>query len=262
MTRTHTFLALIGAVGLLGGAALALPKGTRTVAAPAAAAPVVAATDKPVLIELFTSQGCSSCPPADKLAQTLSRQPGLVVISRPVTYWDRLGWKDTLARESNTALQQSYARRGLAGYNGVYTPQVVVNGNFGTVGSQADNVADGVKRFGGKSDASIRLEVRGGKGKDAGYTAVLTGAGTDAAELVLLAVTRHADVVIGSGENGGRKVGYANVLRAEHKIADVRGGGGSVTIAPDQLKVSGADRYALVLRKPGGGAVLAARWLS
>ena len=264
MTRNRTLLALVSAVGLLGGAALALPKGAKPVAATAAAAaaaaaaaPVVAANDKPVLIELFTSQGCSSCPPADKLAQSLSRQPGLVVISRPVTYWDRLGWKDTLARESNTALQQSYARRGLAGYNGVYTPQVVVNGSFGEVGSLAEKVAAGIKRYGGKSDAAIRV----GKGKDAGYTVDLTGAGKDLAELVLIAVTARVDVTIGSGENGGRKVGYANVLRAERKIADVSGGTGRVAIAPGHLKVSGADRYALVLRRPGGGTVLAARWL-
>jgi hypothetical protein len=211
-----------------------------------------------MLIELFTSQGCLSRPPADKLAKTLSWQPGLVVISRPVTYWDRLGWQDTLARESNTALQQDYARRGIAGYNGVYTPQVVVDGSFGTVGSQANNVSDGVKRFGAKRDATIRV----GKAKDSGYTVDLTGAGKEPAELVLVAVTRHVDVVIGSDENGVRKVGYANVLRAERKLADVHGGAGSLAIAPDQLKVSAADRYALVLRQPRGGAVLAAGWLS
>ena len=133
-----------------------------------------------------------------------------------------------------------------------------MDGSFGEVGSQAAKVAAGVKRYGGKSDAAIRV----GKGKDAGYTIDLTGTGKDPAELVLIAVTARVDVTIGSGENGGRKFGYANVLRAERKLADVRGGAGRVAIAPDQLKVSGADRYALVLRKPGGGAVLAARWLS
>lgn len=133
-----------------------------------------------------------------------------------------------------------------------------MDGSFGEVGSQADKVAAGVKRYGGKSNAAIRV----GKGKDAGYTIDLTGTGKDPAELVLIAVTARVDVTIGSGENGGRKFGYANVLRAERKLADVRGGAGRVAIAPDQLKVSGADRYALVLRKPGGGAVLAARWLS
>ncbi|MEO1489870.1 MAG: DUF1223 domain-containing protein [Pseudomonadota bacterium] len=80
----------------------------------------------PVLLELFTSQGCSSCPPADRLAAKLDQEDDLVVLSRPVDYWDRLGWKDTFAKPSNTALQRAYARRRLAGYNGVYTPQTVV----------------------------------------------------------------------------------------------------------------------------------------
>lgn len=258
MTRTHSLLALIAAAAAFGGAALALPKGTQSAPASKPAPALTAASSgEPVLIELFTSQGCSSCPPADKLAETLSKRPGLVVITRPVTYWDRLGWKDTLARESNTALQQDYARRGIEGYNGVYTPQAVVNGSFGTVGSQANNVADGIKRFGGKSDAAIRVS----QSTDAGFTVKLTGAGKAPSELVLVAVTRHVDVSIGSGENGGRKVGYANVLRAERKLADVSGSA-SVAVAPDQLKVSGADRYAVVLRQPGGGRVLAARWLS
>ncbi len=257
-SKPRTLLALLGVVAAVGGAALALHRDAPAAAAPAATPPIAAAANgEPVLIELFTSQGCSSCPPADKLAETLSRKPGLVVISRPVTYWDRLGWKDTLARESNTALQQDYARRGIEGYNGVYTPQAVVDGSFGTVGSQANNVADGIKRFGGKSDAAIRVS----QSTDAGYTVKLTGAGKAPSELVLVAVTRHVDVSIGSGENGGRKVGYANVLRAERKLADVSGAA-SVAVAPDQLKVSGADRYAVVLRQPGGGRVLAARWLS
>ena len=258
--RTRTLLALGGVFAALGLGALALHRESPAGASPgnAPAPPIAAASGAPVLVELFTSQGCSSCPPADKLAETLSRQPGLVVISRPVTYWDRLGWKDTLAQESNTALQQNYARRGLAGYNGVYTPQLVVNGSFGEVGSLAEKVSAGIKRYGGKSDAAIRVA----KAKGPGFAVDLSGAGKAPAELVLMAVTARVDVVIGSGENGGRHVTYANVLRAERKLLDVTGGAASGAIAPDQLKVGGADRYALVLRRPGGGAVLAARWLS
>ena len=66
----------------------------------------------PVAVELFTSQGCSSCPPADALVERLAKEPNTIILTRPVTYWDRLGWKDTLAREANTQLQQAYARRG------------------------------------------------------------------------------------------------------------------------------------------------------
>jgi len=237
-------------------AAIALPQG-----APAQAQSdgrIASPTGEPVLIELFTSQGCSSCPPADKVAAKIAPSAGLVVIVRPVTYWDRLGWKDTLAREDNTALQQNYARAGLAGRNGVYTPQLVVNGSYGVVGSSADEIAAGVKRYGGKSDAAIRVTGGGAKG----YTVNLGGTASGGAELVLVAVTRKVEVGIGSGENGGRKVAYSNVLRSERKLADWKGGKASIAITPDQLKVAGADRYALVLRAPGGGKVLAAHWLA
>src|SRR3546814_2316327 len=98
------------------------------------------ADDAPAaLIELFTSQGCSSCPPADALFAKLAKDPGIVAISRPVTYWDRLGWKDTLARPENTALQRAYAARNIAGA-GVYTPQAVVQGGAGTVGSREGEI--------------------------------------------------------------------------------------------------------------------------
>ena len=99
----------------------------------------------PVVIELFTSQGCSSCPPADMLASRLAKDDTLLVISRPVTYWDRLGWKDTLARPQNTALQRAYASKGNEG-SGVYTPQIVVNGGDGAVGSREGDIRSIVRR--------------------------------------------------------------------------------------------------------------------
>ncbi len=260
MTRNQTFFAALGGLAIVGAAVIAWPQTTPAKARPDAGAPVIAASGEPALLELFTSQGCSSCPPADALAEKLAQSPDLVVIARPVTYWDRLGWKDTLAREGNTALQQDYARRGLEGRNGVYTPQLVVAGTFGAVGSRAGDIAVGVERHGGRGGAVIRVTA----GEGGGYVADLSGACArgGAAELVLVAVTRRAEVGIGSGENGGRKVAYANVLRAERKIADWRGGAARIAIAPELLKAPGADRYALILRIPGGGKVLAARWLA
>ena len=92
--------------------------------------------NKQVLAELFTSQGCSSCPPADAFLAKLAREPGVIAISRPVTYWDRLGWKDSLARSANDRLQRRYAARGLPG-SGVYTPELVINGSAATIGSRS-----------------------------------------------------------------------------------------------------------------------------
>lgn len=258
MTRRQTLTAALGGLAVLGAAALVWPQSGPAVARAKPDPPTIAASGEPVLLELFTSQGCSSCPPADRLAETLATDPSLVVIARPVTYWDRLGWKDSLAREDNTTLQQDYARRGLAGRNGVYTSQLVVDGRFGAVGSRSEDIAAGVKRYGRVGDATIRAAKR-----DAGgYAVSLSGTAKGKGELVLVAVTRKVKVGIGSGENGGRKVSYTNVLRSERKIADWQGGAAQVAVRADQLKVAEADAYALVLRAPGGGTVFAARWLT
>ena len=99
-----------------------------------AAPPTPPAKMTPVAVELFTSQGCSSCPPADALIEKLAKEPNIIAITRPVTYWDNMGWKDTLGREANTALQRSYAARGGEG-SGVYTPQAMVQGEAAAVGS-------------------------------------------------------------------------------------------------------------------------------
>lgn len=240
------------AVGALALSGLALAPSAKS--APASAA--VASTE-PVLLELFTSQGCSSCPPADKLAEKLAADPALVVISRPVTYWDRLGWKDTLAREDNTVLQQAYSRAGLAGQNGVYTPQLVIDGSFGAIGSREDEIRRGIARHGGKGSAAIRLRNLGAKG----FAVGIDGTAARPAELVLVAARRKAEVAIARGENGGRSVNYTNVLKDEQRLQTWQGGKASLVIAPERLKVAGADAYALVLREPDGGKVLAARWL-
>jgi hypothetical protein len=213
---------------------------------------------EPVLIELFTSQGCSSCPPADRLAERLDREEGLVVISRPVTYWDYLGWKDSLALEENTELQRDYARRGLLGYNGVYTPQSVVAGTHGEVGSRELAVRRMVSRATANVDAAIR--VRGDASK--GFGIGLAGETARPAELVLMGVDRHAEIDIGRGENRGRRIAYTNVLKGERRVASWQGGQASHVIEADALNIRGADRYALVLREVNAGRVLAARWLN
>lgn len=212
---------------------------------------------RPVLLELFTSQGCSSCPPADRLAEKLAREDGLVVISRPVTYWDRLGWKDTLAREDNTRLQRAYAMRGLAGENGVYTPQVVIDGHRGTVGSNEASIRRMIAR-----EASGPAAISARRLGDGGLAVGLAGEAPARAELMLIALKRHVNVRIVAGENGNRAIGYTNVVVGERAIAEWNGGEQSVRVTPAQLAAPGADAYALVLRGKGAGPVLAARLVS
>lgn len=93
---------------------------------------------RPVVVELYTSQGCSSCPPADILLGRLAQRPGVIAISLPITYWDMLGWKDTLASEANTRRQKAYAAA--MGHGGVYTPQIIVDGVSDVVGSRVGAV--------------------------------------------------------------------------------------------------------------------------
>src|SRR5690349_1034738 len=96
------------------------------------------------VIELFTSQGCSSCPGADKLIGELAQDPTLVSISLPIDYWDYLGWKDTLASPRNTARQRGYSK--VRGDRQVYTPQVVVDGTLHAVGSDRAAVEKAIEK--------------------------------------------------------------------------------------------------------------------
>jgi hypothetical protein len=104
----------------------------------AGAAQAGPATSRPIVVELFTSQGCSSCPPADQLLGRLAQRPNIIAISLPITYWDMLGWKDTLANDANTRRQKAYAAA--MGHGGVYTPQIIVDGTTDVVGSRAPSV--------------------------------------------------------------------------------------------------------------------------
>lgn len=104
-------------------------------------------SDAPVVVELFTSQGCSSCPPADRLAEALNARDNLYILTCHVTYWDYIGWKDTLGLEECNTRQRQYAKA--AGSSRVYTPQVLINGHIDVVGNnksgmiKAINVAQG-----------------------------------------------------------------------------------------------------------------------
>ncbi len=228
------------------GAATALLFGPsdRPSAAIAASTPPAA----PVLVELFTSQGCSSCPPADRLLERLDAEGAVVAVSRPVTYWDRLGWKDTLARAANDALQDRYARRGLPGA-GVYTPEAVVQGGAAAVGS--DERA--LRRMIGAapSDAALRLD--GGR--------VVASRSAAGAELRFLAIAHRASVDVARGENGNRRLGYTNVVLAEAAVPCPANGACAAAMPSAIAGQRGADRWAVLLQDRAGGRVHAVRWI-
>lgn len=253
---------LIASSALIAGAtAYAMTQGGAHNDMPIAAAAVeqgklvMSAEEAPmVMVELFTSQGCSSCPPADAVAARLARDPNVVVVSRPVTYWDRLGWKDTLAREANTDLQRAYAAHGNANA-GVYTPQVVINGEYAAVGSREASIRDLVQQAMTQvAHGAPELSIEDGKVRIAGKAGLR-------ATVSILALSSRETVRIGRGENGGRSLTYTNVVIDEMPIGQWRGGQASFEIPAEALRVAGADRYALVVQEPRAGRVLAAKYI-
>ena len=264
VTLTELEMSKIIASLLIGGSAVAGFAGVQLAPTPAVSPAQVttsasrsddAGRSNPVVIELFTSQGCSSCPPADMLANRLAKDGSLLVITRPVTYWDRLGWKDTLAREENTRLQRAYARKGDEG-SGVYTPQIVVNGGGGAVGSRENDIRSLVRR----TDRSGPL-ITASTDSDGQLIISISGKSDYLAGVSLIALSSSETVRIGQGENGGRTLHYTNVVRAERNLGSWRGKPMRLVIPPEYLRISGADRYAIVLQRPGAGPIVAAKLL-
>jgi hypothetical protein len=206
---------------------------------------------RPVLVELFTSQGCSSCPPADEFLDRLSREPAIVAISRPVTTWDRFGWRDTLARAQNTQLQERYATRHR---EEGYTPQAVVQGRTMLIGGREGAVHRAIDEYRAGSGAPPQLRVEG-------QTLVLDGAAAQPAEIRLLALRGRVRVPIGRGENTGRTVDYVNVVVDETPLGTWRGGPLRLAIPAERLRAPGADRYAVIVQEPDAGQVLTAGFL-
>lgn len=239
---------LLGLVGILALAAAALVFGFPHGSVPASRASD--ATAPPVLVELFTSQGCSSCPPADRLLARLDSEGGVVAVSRPVTYWDRLGWKDTLARGANDRLQRDYAARAIPG-SGVYTPEAVVQGAVAAVGSNERALRDLIASR--RKGPALSLAQDGAE--------VVASKPRANVELRFLAIARHSAVDIAKGENRGRRIGYTNVVLSEQVAPCDPSLACRAPIPASIATRKGADRWAVVLQDRDGGTVRAVRWI-
>jgi hypothetical protein len=197
------------------------------------------------VVELFTSQGCNSCPPADRLAAELARDPGNVLISLPVDYWDYLGWKDSFAKPVFTARQKAYARA--RGDMQVYTPQAVVDGVTHAVGSDSEAIDTAVSAplevpvTGTIAGDQLRVDVAGasGKAKDA--------------QVWLVPILSAASVSIGRGENAGATVTYTNIARDLRKLGDWKGEARKFEVSTADIRKLDADGAAILLQASDGG---------
>lgn len=238
--------------------AAALVCASMAVLTPAMIAPALAGEPRAV-IELFTSQGCSSCPPADKLAGELAKDSSLLVMTLPVDYWDYLGWKDTLALHGHTARQRAYAAA--RGDRAVYTPQVVVNGVVHVLGSDRaaiENAVTQTRRLAQPLTVPVKMSVADGR------VTVTVPSATDehkSGEVWLCSISNKIPVAVGRGENRGHALTYYNVVRNWVKLGDWTGKAQTFSTKVADLAIAGGtlqdvDRLAVVVQsgaaaKPG-----------
>lgn len=219
-------------------------------AATAAFAPAARAADAahPTVIELFQSQGCSSCPPANANVNALSQRADVLALSFAVTYWDGLGWKDIFAQPQFTSRQWDYAHA--FGNDQVWTPQVVVNGRTNIVGSKLQALEALIART-DRGNAGPVVDIAGDVVKVSGTTA-------KPADIWLVRYDPRAiDVAVRAGENGGRTLPHRNIVRELIKLGSWKGGETSFKLpAP---KLAGLKTAALVQAGTGGVILAAAR---
>jgi hypothetical protein len=205
--------------------------------------------DGPIVVELFTSEGCSSCPPADALLAELAGRSDLLALSFHVDYWDRLGWKDPFSSPAATARQRRYAD--LLGLATVYTPQVVVDGKWQAVGS---NRADVERALG--SARRDRNEVPVALVIDHGRAQIKLGPGGDGAPatVLLIGFDRRQVSAVARGENSGRTLAHADVVRSIEEVAQFTGRASAVEV-PIRSR---SDRIAAMVQAEDGRVLGAA----
>jgi hypothetical protein len=221
----------------------------------------------PVLLELFTSEGCSSCPPADRLLEILDqKQPvagaDLIVLSEHVDYWDQLGWKDPFSSSLYTARQQGYANR--LGGNGVYTPQLVVDGRFGFVGSDGHEASSAIQEA--IRDRKIPIAISNASRDGNQVTAHIELPAADpslkgARGILYVALAdNRAESHVARGENAGRSLAHVAVTRVLKQVGIIDLGAATakdVTLAIQPEEGANGSRLVSFIQDPKTGRVLA-----
>jgi hypothetical protein len=196
----------------------------------------------PVVVELYTSQGCSSCPPADALLAELAERADLIALSLHVDYWDYIGWKDRFALPANTARQRAYARR--LDRRTVYTPQIVVDGTYDVIGSRAHAVDNAIAMA---AETPPRVPVTlAAEGVRLPQTPL-----DGPAPVWLFVYDAWHETEIARGENAGRALGYAHVVRRTEKIAAWDGRAATLPLDLSADRAAGRKGAAVVVHAPG-----------
>ena len=219
---------------------------------PGRAAP---ASSGPIVVELFTSEGCSSCPPADKLLAELDRRGSvngrpIIVMGEHVDYWDGLGWKDRFASSVFTKRQTEYVHK--LGIDSAYTPQMVVNGATELVGNDSDALSRAIATQKSSGSTTVSLQMQDSS------TAAIKVEGARSGSRVLLAVTEGNLVTrVQRGENGGRELRHEAVVRRLTDMGAVKSGSfeTSVPLRIDPEWQKDKLRVIVLVQGTGGGTI-------
>ena len=210
----------------------------------------IAAADGPVVVELYTSQGCSSCPPADKILGEIAERDDVIALALHVDYWDYIGWKDSFANPAHTKRQRAYAQA--AGSRTIYTPQMIVGGRDHLVGNKPMKLAKLIDEHAKAADpVTVRLVRNGDR-----VAIEARPAGRVPSDMVvqLVVYTPKATVDIRRGENAGRTLAYHNIVRDWVEVGAWDGKG----VFQATVRVPSGSRAAVLVQKAGAGPILGA----
>jgi hypothetical protein len=218
-----------------------------------AAGPAPAGSKRPVVVELYTSQGCNTCPPADALLGRLAERKDVLAMSLPITYWDMLGWKDTLASEANTRRQKAYAEA--MGRGGVYTPQMIVDGISDVVGGRDAAVEAAIDaRLLDMRAIPVALSATPQTIHVAvGSSPVRSG---EEGTIWMFRIAGKATVNVAAGENGGHSLTYYHVVREVKAIGLWKGQALVVDLPRTEIAGSARDMIAVIVQQGGYGRVV------
>lgn len=218
-----------------------------------AASPTGGDARHPVVLELFQSQGCSSCPPANANVNALADRPDVLALSFGVTYWDQLGWKDRFAQPAFTERQWDYAH--VAKRSQVFTPQIVVDGRTAITGIRRAELDEAIARL-GPVTGGPELSARGNPATGAGQLTIPAGKTTQPATVWLAEYDpRVREVPVSAGENNGRTLPHRNIVR--RLVALGTWTGRSMTL-PLPARAEGGNRSAVLVQEGRGGPIVAA----
>ncbi len=209
------------------------------------------------VVELFTSQGCSSCPKADRVFEKLTQQSGVIALSFHVDYWDYLGWKDNMASANNSKRQRDYAK--FRGDNSVFTPQVIINGDVSLVGQNAKAIAQEIQKQSERNRQKVAVKLWEDEKSvfiEIGAAAKLKTSASNGAKpegTVWLALIKKSEkITIKRGENRGKTLTYHNVVHELSPIGRWMGEKMSIRLPRQQWMARGSDGCVVILQQDGG----------